>query len=134
MKSKKLILAFVLSSLYLISIAILEYFIIFVFFRGWHLELSSKLLLLYLGVTALGIMLGVIGLSQAKSWGSKLILIVSALNLLYSLYGLCQNVIIEAIENYQYNQTFGQAPGNFISLVIFIAFNLYFLRLGLKYK
>jgi hypothetical protein len=120
----------VVSWLYLIYIGIVEYIVIFLFLPGWNLTLDAKLQLIYMGFTALGILAGVIGLGKGKSWAVKTILSITSLNLIYGFYGLWTNVIMEGVEYYKYNHTFGQAPASLIYTVPFIAFNIYFFRLA----
>ncbi|PIU41751.1 MAG: hypothetical protein COS99_03785 [Candidatus Omnitrophica bacterium CG07_land_8_20_14_0_80_42_15] len=128
-------IARIISLLYLAYIGIIDYYVIFVFLSGWRLALSSKLLLWYLSIAALGILVGVIGLGKAKKWAKVLILCIASLNLAYTLYGFVSGVIIEAIEYYQYDCTFGDGTLlTLIHLVIFAAFNLYFFRLAWKCK
>ena len=131
-KRNKMI-ARIISLLYLAYIGAIDYYVTFVFLSGWKLDLSSKLLLWYLSVGALGILVGVIGLGKAKRWAKVSILCIASLNLAYSLYALV-TVIIEAVEYYRYDRTFGDASLSFIHLVIFAAFNLYFFRLSWKWK
>ncbi len=120
----------VVSWLYLIYVGIVEYIAIFLFLPGWNLTFYSKLQLIYMGFTALGILAGVIGLGKGKRWAVKTILFITSFSLVYGFYGLLMNVIIEGVESYKYDRTLGQAPASLIYTVPFIAFNIYFFRLA----
>ncbi len=125
-------IALTLSIIYLIWVGIIDYQVIFLFGQSWILSIATKLILIYLNSTGLGFLIGAIGLLRSKRWAKRLILTIVFLNLAYSLYVLYKDIIVEAIESYEYNRTLGGAPQSFIYLDIFLIFNLLFARSAWK--
>lgn len=125
-------IAIILSLIYLALIGAVDYQVIFVFLPGWRLTTESKIVLVFLNSGAIGIFAGMLGIRRAKTWARKLVLTVVSLNLVYYLYVLYKDVIIEAIESYKYNRRFGEAPLSFAYLSVFLIFNVLFARFARK--
>ena len=122
-RSVGLIIFGIFSVIYTLLIIWIVYRVCFVVFSGWSLTLSSKIKLTTMLGGAFGILVAGIGVSTLVSWARKPIVIVAIINLLLWLYCLIETVI-EAVDYFGYDRSFGPSFPQNLLVIPLLLFNL----------